>query len=96
MKLGIVKNVIKAIDKNEGFLSLKRKFLNPCEAKIKEEAFQGPQIRQLMFDCDFEKSLTDLKRQTWLSVKAVMTDERNAHQCRACKKKKFLVSSSSL
>ena len=36
--------------------------------------FQGPQIRQLMLDCDFEKGLTDLQRQTWLSLKAVINN----------------------
>ena len=32
------------------------------------------QIQQLMLDSDFEKSLTDLERQTWLSVKAVINN----------------------
>ena len=27
-----------------------------------------------MVDCDFEKSLTELERRTWLSVKAVMNN----------------------
>ena len=60
------------MDKNGGFCILKIKFPKLSEVKIKEGFFQGSQIRQLMLDCDFEKSLTDFERQTWLSLKAVI------------------------
>ena len=40
MKLGIVQNFVKAMDKNgEGFRFLKRKFPKLSEAKIKEGVF---------------------------------------------------------
>ena len=58
----------------EGFCYLKKKFPELFEAEIKEEVSQGPQIRQLILDCDIEKSLTDLERQTWLSEKAVINN----------------------
>lgn len=74
IKLGIVKNYIKAINRNgeAGLLFLKRKFPKLSDSKIKEGVFDGPQIRQLMLDGDFEKILTEHERQTWLSVKAVI------------------------
>ena len=53
---------------------MKRKFLKLSEAKIKKGVFQGPQIRQLMLDCDFEKRLTDLERKNWLSVKSIINN----------------------
>ena len=63
------------MDKNvEGSRFLKRKFSKLSEAEIKEGVFQAPQIRQLMLDCDFEKSSTDLERQIRLSVKAVISN----------------------
>ena len=66
VKLGIAKNFAKAMNKNgEGFRFLKRKFPKLSEAKIKKRIFQRPKIRQLMLNCDFEKTLTDLKRQTY-------------------------------
>ena len=75
VKHGVVKIFVKAMDKNgEGFCFLKRKLPKLSEAKVKEAFFQGPQIRQLMLDCDFAKSLTNLERQTWLSVQAVIND----------------------
>ena len=58
----------------DGFRLLKRKFPKLSEVRIKEGVFQEPQIRQLMFGCDFKKSLTDFERQTWLSVKAVINN----------------------
>ena len=52
------------MDKNgECFRFMKRKFPKLSEGKIKEGVFQGPQIRQLMLDCDFEKKL-DVPRET--------------------------------
>ena len=73
IKLGIAKNFIKTLNKNgeAGLFFLKNKFPKIIEAKIRKGVFDGPQIRQLMLDCHFEKSLTELEKQTWLSVKAV-------------------------
>ena len=63
------------MDKNgKGFWVLKRKFPKLSEAKIKKGVFQGLQIRQLMLDCDFEKSLTNIERQTCLPVKTVINN----------------------
>ena len=58
IKLGIVKNFVKAMDKNgECFRFLKRNSSKLSETKIKEGVFQGPQIRQLMLDYNFEKRI---------------------------------------
>ena len=76
IKLGIVNNFIKTLNKNgeAGLFFFKKKFPKLSEAKIREGAFDGPQIRQLMLDCDFEKRVTELERRTWLTVKAVINN----------------------
>jgi hypothetical protein len=51
IKLGLVKNVVKAMDRDgQVFLHLQRKFPRINDAKIKEGIFTGPQIRELMKD----------------------------------------------
>ena len=64
IKLGIVENFIRKLNKNgeAGLFFLKNKFPKPSEGKIREVVCNGPQIRQLMLDCNIEKSLTELER----------------------------------
>ena len=71
-----MKNFIKSLNKNgkASLFFLKNNFPKLSEAKIREGIFDGPQIRQLMLDCDFEKSLTEFERRTLLSVEAVINN----------------------
>ena len=71
-----MKNSIRTLNKNgeAGLFFLKNKFPKLRPAKIRKGVFDGQQIRQLMLDCDFKKSLTELERRTWLSVKAVINN----------------------
>jgi len=49
IKLGLMKNFVKGMDKTgRGFEYLRNKFPNASDAKIKEGIFTGPQIRELM------------------------------------------------
>ncbi|GBN97066.1 hypothetical protein AVEN_79054-1 [Araneus ventricosus] len=58
IKLGLMKNFVKAMDCEEsGFQYLRLKFPEVGEAKIKEGIFAGPQFRQLMKDPVFESKL---------------------------------------
>jgi hypothetical protein len=51
IKLGLMKNFVKAMDKNGAeFMYLKHKFLRLSDAKIKEGIFVGPQTRRLIKD----------------------------------------------
>jgi hypothetical protein len=51
IKLGLMKNFVKAMDKNGAeFMYLKHKFPRLSDAKITEGIFVGPQIRQLIKD----------------------------------------------
>ena len=51
IKLGLVKNFVKGMDKTGlGFEYVRNKFPNVIDGKIKEGIFIGPQIRELMQD----------------------------------------------
>ena len=59
IKLGLVKNFVKALDENgAGFHYLKEKFPRVGDYKIKEGIFVGPQIRALIRDGNFEDLLS--------------------------------------
>ncbi|GBL92720.1 hypothetical protein AVEN_119110-1 [Araneus ventricosus] len=68
IKLGLMKNIIKAMDcGRRGFQYLRLNFPKVSEAKIKEGIFVGPQIRQLMKDPVFESKLTEKEAAAWAS-----------------------------
>jgi hypothetical protein len=61
VKLGLIKNFVKAKDKNgAGFMYLKHKFPRPNDAKIREGIFVGPQVRELIKDEQFEEQLNEV------------------------------------
>ena len=73
IKLGLMKNFVKAMDRNgEGYNFLTRKFPRISDAKIKEGIFVGPQIRELMNDKVFERSLNETEAAAWNSFKDVV------------------------
>lgn len=68
IKLGLIKNLVKAMDKNgPGFQYLKKKFPSLSDAKIKEGIFVGPDVRKLMKDPEFVAALNDVEKEAWLS-----------------------------
>ena len=62
------------------FMFLKCKFPNLNDAKVKEGIFVGPQIRQLMLDCDFERTLNKIQLDAWRSFKAVCNGLLGKHK----------------
>jgi hypothetical protein len=63
IKLGLVKNFVKAMDQNgTAFMYLKNKFARARDAKIKEKVFVGPQIRELITDVIFEDQLSEMAK----------------------------------
>lgn len=74
IKLGLIKNFVKKLKpESRSVLYLKEKFPRLSEAKIKEGVFIGPQIKKLMQDSDFEKSLEKVEKVAWKSFKDVVT-----------------------
>ena len=58
IKISVMKNIIKALDQNGSTkLFLRRKFPKISEAKITAWILNGPQIRELIKDNNFENSM---------------------------------------
>lgn len=63
IKLGLMKNFVKALDKNnEAFKYLKEVFPKLSDANLKEGIFIGPQIRKILKDKQFEEKLNPVQR----------------------------------
>lgn len=67
IKLGLVKNLVKAMAKSNsnGFQCIVKKFPKITAAKLREGIFVGPQIRELLKDAAFEQTLTELEGKAW-------------------------------
>jgi hypothetical protein len=66
IKLGLIKIFVKATNKEcEGFDHLKQKYPRIIEAKIKEDIFVGPQVKQLFQDPHFKNKLNTVDRRAW-------------------------------
>jgi len=73
LKLGLMKNFVKAMNKEEAsFTHLRKKFPRPSETKLKEGVFIGPQIRDLIMDEYFDKLLLGDEKAAWDSFKFVV------------------------
>ena len=74
IKLGLMKNVVKALDKEKpGFKYLYEKFPILSEAKIKEGVFVGPQIHKLSRDDTFDHLLSGNEKKAWKAFQLVAT-----------------------
>lgn len=73
IKLGIMKQFVKALDKNGNCFSyICHKFPQLTMEKIKAGIFDGPQIRQLTKDTEFRNSMTKLELRAWTAFVSVM------------------------
>lgn len=75
IKLGLIKNFVKALDKEgQVFSYLKTLFPQLSLAKIKEGVFDGPHIKKLVKSTDFPKYLTPVENEAWNSFQRVVTN----------------------
>ena len=73
IKLGLMRSFIRAVNKEgKAFTFLKQKFPRVSEAKLTAGIFDGPQIRELMKDSQFDESMEDKERNAWLSLKSII------------------------
>jgi len=73
IKLGLMKQFVKALNKDgKCFKYIQSEFQQLTDAKIKEGIFVGPDIRKLMKDDDFVKTMTAKEKNAWLSFKKVV------------------------
>jgi len=72
IKLGLMKQFVKALDINdECYKYIRNKFPNLTDAKVKEGIFVGPDIRKLMKDEEFIKTMKTDEKDAWLSFQSV-------------------------
>jgi hypothetical protein len=73
LKLGLMKNFIKAMNQEEdAFTYLRGKFPRLSEAKLKEGIFIGPQIRDLIKEEYFDRLFQGDEKAAWDSFKFVI------------------------
>ena len=73
IKLGMTKQFVKALERNSPcFQYLCTKFSSLSYVKIREEIFDGPQIRRLMMDDRFTDTLTEIEEDAWNAFKEVV------------------------
>ncbi|XP_046600523.1 uncharacterized protein LOC124295250 [Neodiprion lecontei] len=83
IKLGLIKQYVKALNKDgDCFAYLTEKFPAINDAKLKEGIFDGPQIRSLCQDANFEETMNDTEKAAWIlilttSLKIVETIVKN-------------------
>lgn len=76
-----MKQFVKALPQDgEGFKYLRSKFPALSDAKVKEGVFVGPDIRKLVKDENFEKSLSDHEKDAWTGLKNVMKSFLGNHK----------------
>lgn len=81
IKLGIMKNFVKAMDKEKpAFKYLKEKFPKISAAKLNEGIFVGPQIRQVLKDEHFDSILEDKEKEAFMSFKSVCANFLGNHK----------------
>ncbi|CAH0554542.1 unnamed protein product [Brassicogethes aeneus] len=75
IKLGIFKNFVKALPvEGQAFTTLRSKFPRLSAAKVKEGMFNGPDIRRLMKNYEFDRSLDPKQLVAWLAIKDVISN----------------------
>ena len=73
IKLGLIKQFVKVLDKNDDcFILLRAIFPNLSEKKLKAGIFDGPQIRKLINDSTFYQSMSSVEQNAWFSFVAVV------------------------
>lgn len=81
IKLGLMNNFVKALDREGGgFAFLRKKFPQVSMEKLKAGIFDGPQIRELIKDASFDEALNPAELSAWLSFKSVIANFLGNHR----------------
>ena len=81
IKLGLMKQFVKTLDKNGGcFKYLCRFFPGLSLEKLKAGIFDGPQIRKLISDPNFTKNMTDVELSAWSSFVSLVKNFLGNHK----------------
>ena len=80
IKLGQFKQFVKAFNKESPVFQFLQKVLpNLTTAKTKDGVFVGPQIRKLILNTEFDKTLNGNELDAWVSFGKVCTDFLGCH-----------------
>ena len=81
IKLGLFKQFVKGLRKDSpAFEFLHKCFPKLSDAKIKEGVFVGPQIRKLILNDMFDKTLNETELAAWKSFKQVFLNFLGLHK----------------
>ena len=81
IKLGIMRLFIKALREDSRAITfLKRKFPTISESKLSNGIFDGPQIRELMKDNNFDSSLNRKEKTAWQAFKTIVCNFLGNHR----------------
>ena len=81
IKLGLMKNYIKALDKDgPTFMYLRRKFPRISEMKLRAGVVDGPQIRELIKDENFTAQMSAREKRAWTSFRVVISNFLGKHR----------------
>lgn len=73
IKLGLVKQFIKALDSNsDAYLHIRSMFPKLSDAKVRAGIFVGPQIRRMFASKELEDKMTDLEKNAWNAFRQVV------------------------
>ena len=74
-KLGLMKNFVKVINKESpAFAFIKHTLPQVSDAKLKAGIFDGPQIRSLMKDENFNGIISETERNAWQAFRSVVNN----------------------
>ena len=80
-KLGLMKNYIKALDKDgPTFRFLQKKFPRISEAKLQAGVFDGPQIRELTKEESFTGHMSAVEKRAWTAFRVVTSNFLGKHR----------------
>ena len=76
-----MKQFTKALDQEgQCFMYLRKQFEKLSDAKIKEEIFDGPQIRKMFKDKNFILHMNEIEKSAWLSFKSMVENFLRHHK----------------
>jgi hypothetical protein len=73
IKLGLIKQFIKALDSNsDAYLHIRSMFPKLSDAKVRGGIFVGPQIRRMLASKELENKMTRLEKNAWNAFRQVV------------------------
>ena len=82
IKLGLLKQFVKALDPNSAALHhIRKMFPRLSDAKVKGGIFTGPQIRVMLASLDLEQTMTVVERNAWEAFRLVATYLLGKNNC---------------